>query len=73
LRFPSTTAHIPIFTLEVLEISSSARRKATFFLIGERALRHPEVVSQIKAAGQRVGNHYFRKRNYIWATLMPTR
>jgi peptidoglycan/xylan/chitin deacetylase (PgdA/CDA1 family) len=50
----------PIFTLEVLEILRRHDAKATFFLIGERALRHPEVVSQIKAAGHEVGNHYFR-------------
>ena len=50
----------PTFTLEVLEILHRYDAKATFFLIGERALRHPEVVSQIKAAGHEVGNHYFR-------------
>ncbi len=50
----------PTFTLEVLEILHRHDAKATFFLIGERALRHPEVVSQIKAAGHEVGNHYFR-------------
>jgi peptidoglycan/xylan/chitin deacetylase (PgdA/CDA1 family) len=50
----------PIFTPEVLEILHRHDAKATFFVIGERALRHPEVVSQIKAAGHEVGNHYFR-------------
>jgi len=50
----------PTFTLEVLEILHRHDAKATFFLIGERALRHPEVVSQIKAAGHEIGNHYFR-------------
>src|SRR5713101_3664721 len=50
----------PTFTPEVLEILHRHDAKATFFLIGERALRHPEMVSQIKAAGHEVGNHYFR-------------
>jgi len=50
----------PTFTLEVLEILHRHDAKATFFLFGERALRHPEVVSQIKAAGHEVGNHYFK-------------
>src|SRR5258706_11236945 len=49
----------PSFTLQVLEILRQHDAKATFFLIGERALRHPEVVSRIKAAGHEVGNHYF--------------
>ncbi len=50
------TAHAKV-RLEILHRHDA---KATFFLIGERALRHPEVVSQIKAAGHEVGNHYFR-------------
>src|SRR5260370_14474783 len=50
----------PTFTLQVLEILQQHNAKATFFLIGERALRHPEVVSRIKASGHEVGNHYFR-------------
>jgi peptidoglycan/xylan/chitin deacetylase (PgdA/CDA1 family) len=36
--------------------------KATFFLIGERALRHPELLARIKAAGHEVGNHYYKNR-----------
>ena len=50
----------PTFTPQVLEILQRHDAKATFFLIGERALRHPEMVSRIKAAGHEVGNHYFR-------------
>ena len=50
----------PTFTLRVLDILQQHDAKATFFLIGERAVRHPEVVSHIKAAGHQVGNHYFR-------------
>jgi peptidoglycan/xylan/chitin deacetylase (PgdA/CDA1 family) len=50
----------PTFTPQVLEILQRHDAKATFFLIGERALRHPELVSRIKAAGHEVGNHYFR-------------
>jgi peptidoglycan/xylan/chitin deacetylase (PgdA/CDA1 family) len=48
------------FTPEVLEILERHHARATFFLIGERALRHPEVLSRIRAAGHEVGNHYFR-------------
>src|ERR1700688_2110125 len=49
----------PIFTPQVLEILQQHNAKATFFLIGERALRHPDVVARIKAAGHEIGNHYF--------------
>jgi peptidoglycan-N-acetylglucosamine deacetylase len=50
----------PTFTLQVLDILRRHDAKATFFLIGERAARHPDVVFQIKAAGHEVGNHYFK-------------
>ena len=49
----------PIFTPEVLDILQRHNAEATFFLIGDRALRHSEVVSRIKAGGHEVGNHYF--------------
>ena len=49
----------PQFTPQVLEILDRHQAKATFFLIGERALRHPDLVARIKDAGHEVGNHYF--------------
>ena len=49
----------PVFTPQVLEILHSFNAKATFFLIGERALRFPELVQRIKNAGHEIGNHYF--------------
>jgi len=49
----------PIFTPQVLEILHQHNAHATFFLIGERALRHPDLVARIKAAGHEIGNHYF--------------
>lgn len=52
----------PTFTPQVLEILQRHEAKATFFLIGERALRHPEIVSGIKAEGHEVGNHYFMNK-----------
>ncbi len=50
----------PEFTPQVLEILERHDARATFFLIGGRALRHPELVSRIGVAGHEVGNHYFR-------------
>lgn len=49
----------PTFTPQVLDILERHQAKATFFLIGERALRHPDLVARIKGAGHEVGNHYF--------------
>jgi len=47
--------HTPI----VLEILRRHGAKATFFLIGERAMRHPLLVRRLKAEGHEVANHYF--------------
>jgi peptidoglycan-N-acetylglucosamine deacetylase len=49
----------PVFTPQILEILQQYDAKATFFLIGERARRHPDLVARIRAAGHEVGNHYF--------------
>lgn len=50
----------PTFTPQVLDILQAHDAKATFFLIGERALRYPELVERIKATGHEVGNHYYK-------------
>jgi peptidoglycan-N-acetylglucosamine deacetylase len=52
----------PVYTPQVLEILKRHGARATFFLIGDRALRHPEIVAEIKASGSEVGNHYFYTR-----------
>lgn len=48
----------PTFTPQVLDILQRHDAKATFFLIGDRAVRQPEVVAAIRAAGHEIGNHY---------------
>lgn len=47
------------FTPQVLDILGQYGVKATFFLIGERALREPDLVARIRSAGHEIGNHYF--------------
>ena len=49
----------PIFTPQVLEILKQHDAKATFFIIGERAQRYPELVEQIRAARHEAASHYF--------------
>lgn len=48
----------PTFTPQVLDILQRYDAKATFFLIGDRAVRHPDVVAAILAGGHEIGNHY---------------
>ncbi len=50
----------PAFTLQVLEILKRHEAKATFFLIGQRAWRYPELVARIRAEGHEIGNHYIK-------------
>jgi peptidoglycan-N-acetylglucosamine deacetylase len=53
----------PAHTPRVLEILKRSGATATFFLIGERAEAHPDLVRRIKAEGHEVGNHYFTIRH----------
>jgi peptidoglycan/xylan/chitin deacetylase (PgdA/CDA1 family) len=41
----------------VLEALRPTRHKATFFVLGEKARRHPDVVREIHAAGHTIGVH----------------
>lgn len=50
----------PDVTPRVLALLASAGVRASFFCIGQRAARHPEVVAAIRAAGHGVENHTFR-------------
>lgn len=48
----------PTYTPRVLAILKRHGAHATFFLIGDRARSHPQLVQRIKAEGHEVGNHY---------------
>jgi peptidoglycan/xylan/chitin deacetylase (PgdA/CDA1 family) len=47
----------PVHTPQVLDILKRHNAHATFFLIGERARQHPELVARIRAEGHEIGNH----------------
>jgi peptidoglycan-N-acetylglucosamine deacetylase len=48
---------IPPRSTKVLEILASQCVKATFFLVGQMAHTHPDVVREIEAAGHTIGTH----------------
>lgn len=50
----------PEVTPRVLEILDRHGAKATFFCIGERASRHPDLCREIRERGHAVENHSFR-------------
>lgn len=58
----------PVATPRLLRLLAARGLRATFFLIGARAARHPDVVRAIADEGHEVGNHTWRHRN---AWLLP--
>ena len=49
----------PATTPRVLEALAAAGARATFFLVGKKALAHPQLVRDIAAAGHELGLHGF--------------
>lgn len=50
---------IPEVTPWVLDVLDCYGVKATFFMVGENAFKHPEVFEMVKARGHRIGNHTY--------------
>ena len=50
----------PTTTPALLEVLRRHGARATFFLIGERAAAHPELVARTAAEGHELGNHTWR-------------
>ncbi len=48
-----------LVTHELLDILDQFNAKATFFCVGKKAKKHPEIINQIKATGHTIGNHTF--------------
>ena len=50
----------PVWTPQVLDLLAKHEVRATFFVVGENARRHPELVARIRAEGHEIGNHFDR-------------
>lgn len=55
----------PYYTGQVLDILKSYQAKASFFLVGQYAKEHPELVKRIKSEGHTIGSHGERHR-FCW-------
>lgn len=69
----------PSSTPQLLEILGNERVSATFFLLGSKVARHPEIVKRIVAEGHLVGNHsyshpqmIFKSRHFLEAEVLRT-
>ncbi|MDF9841124.1 MULTISPECIES: polysaccharide deacetylase family protein [unclassified Paenibacillus] len=49
----------PRFTPQLLDVLNKYQVKATFFVVGSRAEKHPELVSRIIREGHVIGNHSY--------------
>ncbi|MGG3281483.1 polysaccharide deacetylase family protein [Paenibacillus solani] len=49
----------PRFTGKVLDILKQHQVKATFFAVGERAKKHPDLMKRIHEEGHAIGNHSY--------------
>lgn len=55
----------PSSTPIVLKLLARYQLKATFFVIGEKAARHPELIADILSRGHSIGNHSWRHDNLL--------
>nr|WP_246237355.1 bifunctional polysaccharide deacetylase/glycosyltransferase family 2 protein [Halovulum dunhuangense] len=49
----------PVYTPRILDVLRAEGVRATFFLIGQSALKHPDIVRRIVAEGHDIGVHTF--------------
>ena len=54
----------PVVTPRVLDMLAAHGARATFFVLGERAARYPEMIRRIHAEGHTVGTH--TQRHQLW-------
>lgn len=59
---------IPDITPQVLDILATYGVKATFFMVGENVVKHPDVFQLVVDGGHRVANHTY---NHVKGLLMP--
>ncbi len=56
----------PIHTPRILDTLAQYHARATFFIVGERAQKHPEIVRAIAAGQHEIGNHTFT-HPHLWS------
>lgn len=62
----------PVYTPEILNILKEKQVPATFFVIGQNALRNPQLMSRIYAEGHEIGNHTFTHPNLAGRSASET-
>lgn len=57
----------PNFTNWILDLLSSLNIKATFFCVGDSAVKHPKIITEMISQGHEIGNHSYSHKN-AWFT-----
>ena len=52
----------PVFTPQILDVLEAHHARATFFVLGERARAHPDLIRRMHREGHSVGTHTYRHR-----------
>ncbi|MCK4311491.1 MAG: polysaccharide deacetylase family protein [Candidatus Cloacimonetes bacterium] len=55
-----------VYTGKILDILERNKIKATFFIIGKKALENPELVKRIISKGHEIGNHSYSHKSLIF-------
>ncbi len=55
----------PELTPIILDILEREKIKAVFFVIGQKAEKHPEIVTRIEEEGHLIGNHSYSHNNFM--------
>jgi peptidoglycan/xylan/chitin deacetylase (PgdA/CDA1 family) len=56
----------PVWTPRLLSVLQAHQAHATFFMVGSRAARYPDVVRQVAAGGHVIGNHSWDHPSFPW-------
>ena len=63
----------PVDTPAILDLLDRHQAKATFFVIGEKAAKHPDLIREIHRRGHQLGNHSWSHLRAIFWCLGPIR
>ncbi|WP_233277381.1 polysaccharide deacetylase family protein [Paenibacillus durus] len=63
----------PRFTPQILNVLRRYRVKATFFIVGRRAAKHPALVRRIVSEGHSIGNHSYNHPQFTKLSLRQFR
>jgi peptidoglycan-N-acetylglucosamine deacetylase len=61
----------PVYTPEILDILDRYNIKGSFFIVGENAMMHPQLVKRIQEEGHEISNHTFTHPDV--SSISPTR